>query len=289
MRLLVFSLISLLAATVFGQVGFQYTNDYPLIIEQSPAVAADGTAYRFYVQSNDPTDKFSAVFGNDEVPLVINTPDGIFNSALNSSWNASGINAALFGFFPELADDSFATIGLDGPAAMVPGAQDPSLVQDTSLPVTISGYFQTGGTELTMNTITGGSWYVQNTAVNALPDENGRWMIAQITSTSPPSGVVNYQILPLGATSTTETVDVRETWGFENGQVLCDGLLDECGVCDGPGIAEGTCGCEGALPRLPATATATAFWTPMATAFVTTKMLACQLLLSSMTMSTTSP
>ena len=251
MRLLVLSLISLFTTAAFGQGDFQFTNDYPLTIEQSPAVAAEGTVYRFFVQSNDPTDKFSAVFGDDVTPLTFSTPDGIFNSALNSSWNASGINPVLFDFFPDLQDDSFATIGLDGPAAFVPGAEDPSLFQDTSLPVTISGYFQYGGAELVMNTMTGGGWYVLNTALNALPDENGRWMIAQITSTSPPSGVVNYQILPLGVTSTTETVDVRETWVFENGQVVvpsCDGVLDECGVCDGPGIAEGTCDCAGTLP-----------------------------------------
>ena len=79
---------------------------------------------------SDATDKFSAVFGNNESALVINTPDGIYNDAFNSSWNASGINAALFGFFPDLEFDSYATIGLDGPAASVAGAEDPSLVQD---------------------------------------------------------------------------------------------------------------------------------------------------------------
>ena len=77
--------------------------------------------------------------------LWCSTPDGVFNSALNSAWNASGINSALFGFFPDLQDDSFATIGLDGPAAMVPGAEDPSLVKDAS-PPPLSGYFQAGGT-----------------------------------------------------------------------------------------------------------------------------------------------
>ena len=49
-----------------------------------------------------------AVFGNDESPLVISTPDGIFNSPMNASWNASGVNPAFFPFFPDLQDDSFA-------------------------------------------------------------------------------------------------------------------------------------------------------------------------------------
>ena len=45
-----------------------------------------------------------------------NTPDGAFNSSFNASWSASGINPAFLGFFPEMADDTYATIGLDGPA-----------------------------------------------------------------------------------------------------------------------------------------------------------------------------
>ena len=65
MRLLVVSLISLLTATAFGQ--------YNLTIEQSTPAAASGTVYRFYVEANDPSDKMSAVFGNDQFPLVFST------------------------------------------------------------------------------------------------------------------------------------------------------------------------------------------------------------------------
>ena len=89
--------------------GFGQT--YSLTVESSVPAAAPGTVYRFYVNSNDPTDKISAVFGNDQDTLAFSTPEGIFNSALNSAWNASGINqcVALFAFFPDLQDDSYAT------------------------------------------------------------------------------------------------------------------------------------------------------------------------------------
>ena len=110
------------------------------------------------------------------------------------------MNPAFLAFFPDLADDSYATIGLDGPAATsgIAGAADPSLVEDSALSPTISGYFGIGGTELNVNTLTGGSWYVLNTAANALPDANGRWLIAQITTTGSISGTINYQVFPLG-------------------------------------------------------------------------------------------
>ena len=236
------SLVAALLTFCAGSVGL---SQYDLTIEQFAPAAAPGMVYRFYVEANDPSDKMSAVFGNDQFPLVFSTPDGIFNSALNSSWNASGINSALFGFFPDLQDDSFATIGLDGPAAMVPGAEDPSLVQDASLTTTVSGYFQAGGTELNVNTLTGASWYVLNTAANALPTD-GRWLVAQITTTGDVSGTLNAQMFPLGVGAD----QIQQSWDFAGGEVIipCDGVLDECGVCDGPGIPEGACDCAGTMP-----------------------------------------
>ena len=68
--------------------------------------------YRFYVQMQDATDRMSAVFGNDQASLLVNTPAGAFNSPFNSSWNASGINPAFLQVFPDLADDTYATICL---------------------------------------------------------------------------------------------------------------------------------------------------------------------------------
>ena len=251
---------------VFGELvgGECFNPAYLLEVEASEPAAAPGTVYRFYVRSNDPTDKMAAVFGNNEKALVISTPDGIFNSFLNSSWNASGVNAALFGFFPDLQDDSYATIGLDGPAALFPGAEDPSLVQDVSLSPTVSGYFQSGGTELSVNTLTGASWYVLNTASNSLPDEDGRWLIAQITTTGSISGQLNYQIFPLGvgADQVQMSIEFGGAGLFASGFQIEAGCTDEsacnydpeanyddgscgedqCGVCGGDGSS-----CSGCL------------------------------------------
>ena len=74
----------LVAALLTFCAGFDGLSQYNLTIEQSAPAAAPGTVYRFYVEANDDTDKMSAVFGNDQDPLVFSTPDGIFNSALNS-------------------------------------------------------------------------------------------------------------------------------------------------------------------------------------------------------------
>ena len=173
----------------------------------------------------------SAVFGNDLAHLVINTPSNIFNSPMNASWNASGVNPAFLAFFPDLADDSYATIGLEGPAATsgLAGAADPSLVEDSALSPSISGYFLSGGVELNVNTLTGGSWYVLNTAANALPDADGRWLIAQITTAGSISGTMNYQVFPLGvgADQVQVSMDFDGAGTFGGGSDIVCGCMDD--------------------------------------------------------------
>ena len=162
----------------------------------------EALVHRFYVEAQDSTDKMSAVRGWDGYPLVINAPGGVYNNPFNSSWNASGLNPNSFGAFPCLQYDSYATINLDGTASSVPGAEDPSMVQDSQLSPTVSEFFgqNTLGepVELNVNTLTGASWYVLNTASNSLPDEDGRWLVMQLTSAAHVDGVLNFYIFPLG-------------------------------------------------------------------------------------------
>ncbi|MEC8802662.1 MAG: hypothetical protein VXX32_02605 [Bacteroidota bacterium] len=185
------AVLLMLASPIWGQ--------YTLTVEATPAVTAGLTNYRFYVDMFDPTDRLSAVFGNDQAGLLVNTPSGAFNSPFNSSWNASGINPAFLQVFPDLADDTYATIGLTGPASTsgIAGAADPSVVEDATQPVT--PYFLTpGATALESTTLTGASWYVLNTAANGLPDADLRVLVMQVTTAGPISGQINYQVFPLG-------------------------------------------------------------------------------------------
>ena len=83
-----------LLACLFLGMQFNGFAQYTLTVTSEAAAGAPGMVYRFYVDMQDPTDRMSAVFGNDQASLLVNTPDGAFNSAFNSSWNASGINPA---------------------------------------------------------------------------------------------------------------------------------------------------------------------------------------------------
>ena len=232
---------------------------YPMIVESSPAITPGLTTYRFYVEMQDATDRMSAVFGNDQANLMVNAPEGVFNNTFNSSWNASGINPAFLASFPELADDSYATIGLTGPASTsgIDGAADPSLVEDSTQP--LSPFFVTdGATSLESNTLTGASWYVLNTAANGLPDSSGRVLIMQATTSGDISGQINYQVFPLGVGSDQQQISVTfDGVGTFSGSSQATGCgctdIDACNynptaTYDDDSctyILEGDCDCDG--------------------------------------------
>ena len=191
MRFLAFSLLLALPFTDFAQ--------YDLTVESYPAVQEGLTTYRFYVNMENETDRFSGVYGGEGAEMFIYTPEGAFNSPFNASWNASGINPSFIYAFPELADDTYATIGLTGSAAAsgVADAADPSIVEDAAQPIT--PYFLTpGATVLESTTLTGSSWYILNTAGNGLPNDDMQVLILQVTTAGGVSGTLNYQVFPFG-------------------------------------------------------------------------------------------
>jgi len=257
--------------------------EYTLTVEASTPAVVPGTTYRFYVDMLNPTDRMSAVFGNSYAHLIVNTPDGAYNNAFNSSWSAAGIIPAFLTLFPDMADDTYATIGLDGPASTsgFAGAEDPSIVEDVYQQ--ISPYFTTDGATLLESSSTiGSSWYVLNTAENGFPNSDMRVLVLQVTTTGSISGTINYQVFPLGVgvddvqihldfdgagiyggpsdtgnacgcmDSTACNYDSEAEHDDDSctyiGAEECDcvgNVLDECGVCGGAGVAEGECDCEG--------------------------------------------
>ncbi len=77
--------MALLSCTMLTSVSAQYT----LTVESAAAAHVPGnTVYRFYVNLTDPSDKFSAVYGNDQDHLIINAPSGIYNDTFVSGWSA---------------------------------------------------------------------------------------------------------------------------------------------------------------------------------------------------------
>ena len=165
--------------------------------------------------------------------LLVNTPAGAFNSPFNSSWNASGINPAFLQAFPDLVDDTYATIGLSGPASIsgISGAADPSIVEDATQAIT--PYFSTpGATNLTSTTLTGASWYVLNTAANGLPDASGRVLVMQVTTPGSISGQMNYQVFPLGVGADAVQISVE----FDGAGTFGGVVGNTCGCTDASAV-----------------------------------------------------
>ncbi|MBM72195.1 MAG: hypothetical protein CL847_05380 [Crocinitomicaceae bacterium] len=221
-------------------------SQYSLTVEAMPATTVEGTSYRMYVNMQDPTDRMSAVFGNNQTPLEISAFNGAYNNSFNSSWSASGINPMFLPMFPEMADDTYATIGLDGPASTsgVDGAEDPSLVEDMDQPIT--PFFQVDGTTYVIaSTLTGASYYVLNTAANGLPDENLRVLIMQVTTTGDLCGTLNFQIFPLGEGTNQQqlTVEFCGDGTFEAGVPSANGCTNvlACNYNENANEDDGSC------------------------------------------------
>jgi hypothetical protein len=187
----------LLLATSY-MVPFSTSAQYSLVVSEEPSVLDGMTKFRLYIQLSDPSDQISAIFGTDKNPMTIEAPKGVFNSPFNSSWSASGLNPNFFEAMPSMVDDSFATIGLDGPASSgKPNSEDPIMVDDRSNPWA-QFFKENEAVKLEINTLLGGSWFVLKTASNGLGDENLLVLIAQITTAGSISGNINAQIFPMG-------------------------------------------------------------------------------------------
>ena len=189
---------------------------------------------------------------------------------------ATGIMGSLLGFFPDLIYDSWVTIGHapeDGP----PGATVSTIASPNQNWV---AEFEAGN-DLVMDDLIGGLWYIYNDGNDqGVPDEDGKVLIAQLTTDGTVEAEVSGQYFPNFGTGANGEADGTQdqlfvtelgppcpsdpnagcTYAEENldcdGNCLndddadgicdeddpCIGTFDACGVCNGPGAVL-DCGC----------------------------------------------
>ncbi len=191
---------------------------------------------------------------------------------------ADGVMTSLFGFFPTLVYDSWVTIGY-APEDGTPGATVSTIASPNQNWV---ADFEAGG-DLIMDDLIGGLWYIFNDGNDqGVPDEDGKVLIAQLTT----SGTVDVQvsgqyfpnygtgangeadgtssILFISDISSNCTDDPNAGCEYAESNLDCDGnclndadadgICDEndpcvgnydaCNVCNGPGDIY-ACGCTG--------------------------------------------
>ena len=232
------------------------------------ATSEHGTTYRIYAHFDSPTDEVLAVYsiGQEEdgtVNLDLETTTSFFQETTYGVNLASDLFGFLLGMFPNVAYDSWLTIGSTSNA-------DPSVAS-----IGMSGAFIdfNTGSGFTLDGSVGGSWYVTpGSNALAMAGENGKVLLAQLTAADAVDGVghvtCNWNINWRDADGNPHyeqeivlnTLDfVVEEYGCMD-ELACNfdatatadddscEYLDECGVCGGSGIADGTCDCDGSLP-----------------------------------------
>ena len=244
------------------------------VSEFSSGIVPDLTTYRIHVNLENTDDFLSSVYGNESDPFTLSTGGaGFFNSQFGST-TAGGINPAFLSFFPDLAADSWVTIGIESTPT---GSEAAISTVESGLQPWV-GAFASGsaidGLDIEMSDQTGGAWYVLNGTPNGLPDVNSQVLVMQITTDGTVSGNLNVQIFGNGDGST----DIRKHFSFDGLGTFYDPAddtggpdpvlgcmdseacnfsgdateddgscleLDACDVCGGEGIADGACDCDG--------------------------------------------
>ncbi len=205
---------------------FVSAQEYTLTLEEHAADIISGqTTYRMYINMANTDDFLSSIYGGDNAPLMISTSDNSFYNSEFGGVTASNVNPAFLAFFPELAGDSWVTIGIEqqesGDEVAIATLEDPAqpFVDCFAFGSDLDGQ------NVVIDSSVGGAWYVLNGAPNGTPDENMRVLFLQMTTAGEICGTLNAQV-------------------FENGvgSASLYFTFDFCGVGTyNPSVADGGC------------------------------------------------
>ena len=178
------------------------------------------TTYHIYANLTNELDFVSAVYGDAESPMILQTTGDIFQSTTGTNYGAS-INGAFLSLVPELAYDSWFTID-----ATFAGDLDGTLQGVFGEDVDAISNFENGN-GFVINDPIGGSWFTTWPCVGAADlaacavDKIGfagsdlKVLLAQITTNGDLSGTFNVQVFPDGNQDEDEYAE-----GFDFSSIL---------------------------------------------------------------------
>ena len=180
------------------------------------------SCYQLFVTMENEDDFLSSVSGDAMNPTYVNTTTDFYNAALGAGV-PNGINSLLFPVYPDLAYDSWVTIGLTGTPDALAGEANVATVQATANPWFTN--FDPGGglagESIVIDDIIGGAWYALNGDANGIAGTDLKVLAGQFTTTGDLSGQLYTQVFPSGDGS----IDFRETYVF--GGAGINGCTDE--------------------------------------------------------------
>ena len=208
-----FTAMFLLVATSFSQIQQIAVNSAPapegygLILETvnedigllvGALGVTDLTGYSTYqvsVETVNATDFLSSVSGDATNPTYVNTTENFYHAALGAGV-PNGINSLLFPVYPDLAYDSWVTIGLTGVPNAAAGEANVSTVQSTDNPwfTTFDPGAGLPGGNIAIDDGIGGAWFALNGDANGVAGDDLKILVGQFTTTGEMSGQMYVQV-----------------------------------------------------------------------------------------------
>ncbi|MBM72324.1 MAG: hypothetical protein CL847_06035 [Crocinitomicaceae bacterium] len=143
-----------------------------------------GNVYRVYATFDNPTDELVAIYALETAPINVTCSTQFFQSGVGSAL-ATGINPAFLPFFPDLAFDSWFTIGSENSN----GSSD---IQQVGMDEYFTAF--EAGNGFTIDTFIGGSIFlIPDLSVDAEAGDDLKVLIGQFTTDGEVSLCLNFQ------------------------------------------------------------------------------------------------
>ena len=187
-----------------------YGIEVETVLEHTSGELAGLTTYRVYLTTVSSTDGVSAIVGDNEFALSFATTTSFYQESIFGGATPNNISAPALALLPNLAYDSWVTIGLDGPASAADGEVNPSLLAGSW-----DDTFEAGNS-FVVDDNQGSGWYLlPPTASNSLAGDDLRVLVAQLTTDGDVSGSFRAQVFPEGDQENDHRVDVTFSSGGE--------------------------------------------------------------------------
>ena len=190
-----------------------YGMSLELVAEHLDGELAGMETYRVYLDLAAASDVVTSFSGSEEFALELNTTTSFYQHALGGA-TPSDVNGAMIDMVPELAFDSYVTVGLTQAPAMGEEAAD-------LMPGSWEDAFE-AGSSISVNDGLGGGWYTLPFADNGTAGVSGRILVAQLTTDGDISGQFRAQIFPGG----DQVNDVRADLSFVHARTCSDLTID---------------------------------------------------------------
>ena len=180
-----------------------YGLELEVVSEHADGDLSGLTTFRLYMQTAHETDRVVAAVGDDEYPLSLMPENAFYQNPFGNN-NPEGISPAWISFFPDLAFDSWITIGLDGPSSSSAGEEGVTMLFASGWESVFGS-----GQGFVEDSESGSGWTVIPwTATNTIAGPDLRVLLAQLTTDGDMSGSMRVQVFPQGDNENDLRLDV---------------------------------------------------------------------------------